>query len=81
MYLLFLERHLTNILFLGCSSLSVTNGRVTYSQGSSNGVYRVGSKSNASCNNGYVKECGWETRTCQNNGNWNGWILECKRGN
>ena len=77
----YLGRQFKNIISLGCSSLSVTNSRVTYSQDQSNGVYRPNTKSTASCNNGYEKKWGWTTRTCQSSGNWDGWILECKRSN
>ena len=76
-----IEKNISNIICVGCSSLSVTNGGVTYDKDPSNGVYRPNTKSTASCNNGYQKQRGWESRTCQSNGNWNGWILECIRGN
>ena len=79
---MYLKRHFKNIVCLGCSSLSVTNGRVTYSQGSSNGVYRPNTRSTVSCNKGYYERTGWwSKRTCNSNGNWDGSIVECGRGN
>ena len=77
----YLERHFKNIICLGCESFSVTNGKVSYNAVTLNGVYVPGIKSTASCNNGYQKKQGWTTRTCQSNGPWDGYRLECKKSN
>ena len=72
--------NISNITCVGCLPLSVTNGGVTYDKNPSNDVYKPNTVSTATCNNGYFKKGGWTTRTCQSNGNWNGYILECEKG-
>ena len=52
-----------------------------YIHDTSNGVYRVQTVSIGSCNSGYERESGSDIRTCQRNGNWEGSILRCRRGN
>ena len=66
---------------LGCPTLSVTNGKVTYNQDPSPFVYKPNTISTASCNDGYEKKQGWHSRTCKSGGRWNGYILECQESN
>ena len=70
-----------HIICLVCQPFTVANGQATYSQSASNGAYLPDTVSTAPCNNGYEKRIGYNTRTCQSNGNWNGWVLQCKKSN
>ena len=41
------------------------------------GLYPYGTKATSSCQGGYEKKSGWETRHCQNSGEWTGYPYKC----
>ena len=58
----------------------MSNGEVSYNKGNDNGTYIYATKGTYSCNNGYYRSSGWEVRTCQQSGDWNGQPAVCSQG-
>ena len=62
-----------------CSSLSLSNGEVSYSGSALNGEYPVNVVASFTCNYGYTLS-GSASSTCENSGTWNKQDQMCNQG-
>ena len=63
-----------------CSSLSLTNGQITYDTSPTNGGYTVDTIASLTCDLGYTLS-GSSSITCQPSGNWNQPVAICGESN
>ena len=68
-----------NIDAVTYSSLSLSNGEVSYSGSAMNGEYPVNTVASFTCNSGYALS-GSESSTCETSGTWNEQDQMCNQG-